>query len=342
MKSPAPYFRAFDGWWYVQLRVDGKRKQIKLAKGKDCEELAMQEWHKFCAALPVEQPVAAGSVLALLDLFLDHYKTEASEGTYSWYRNYFKSFKAWLVKNKLEGLELEAFTPAHVTSWLKGQTTWSKSTKNGAVRAMRRAFRWLDDEGHIERYPLKGLKAPPRGRRETIISPEKFQEILAAVKDQQFNDFLCFLYATGCRPQEACQAEARHFQPAMQRLVFPASESKGKEYPRVIYLNNIALAIVDRLCKKYPQGKILRNRRGRPWNRNTVRCRFRRLRGKVGHFCAYHLRHTFATEALQNLDAFTVSVLMGHADVSTLARQYQHLAKAPGFLQQAINRARGA
>src|SRR5690348_14885884 len=100
MKSPAPYFRAFDGWWYVQLHVDGKRKQTKLAKGKGNEALAMQEWHKLCASQPVEQPVAAGSVLALLDLFLDHYQSEASEGTYTWYRNYFKSFKAWLVENE--------------------------------------------------------------------------------------------------------------------------------------------------------------------------------------------------------------------------------------------------
>jgi hypothetical protein len=33
--SKKPYFRAFDGWWYVQLRVGGKRKQVKLVKGKE-------------------------------------------------------------------------------------------------------------------------------------------------------------------------------------------------------------------------------------------------------------------------------------------------------------------
>ncbi|HUY33192.1 MAG TPA: tyrosine-type recombinase/integrase [Pirellulales bacterium] len=342
MKNPKPYFRAFDGWWYIQLRADGKRRQIKLAKGRDHEAAAIQEWHKLCATMPANEPVVSGCVVELLDRFLGHCKTEVATSTFDWYLHFFKRFKAWLTTNDLAGIEVGELVPNHVTSWLKSESTWSKSTKNGAVRAIRRAFRWLDDEGHIEKYPLKGLKAPPRGRRETVVAPEKFAEILAAVKDQQFKDVLSFLYATGCRPQEVCQVESRHVQLAMQRIVFPASEAKGKEYPRVIYLNDAALEIVERLSKRWPDGKIFRNRRHKAWDRNAVRCRFRRLRSKVGHFCAYHLRHTFATEALQNLDAFTVSVLMGHADVSTLARQYQHLAKAPGFLQQAARKARGA
>ena len=30
-----PYFREFDGWWYAQVRVGTKRKQVKLVKGRD-------------------------------------------------------------------------------------------------------------------------------------------------------------------------------------------------------------------------------------------------------------------------------------------------------------------
>lgn len=71
-----------------------------------------------------------------------------------------------------------------------------------------------------------------------------------------------------------------------------------------------------------------------------VRCRFRRLREKVGKsFCAYHLRHTFATDALQKLDPITVASLMGHSDASTLARNYQHLAKLPEYMLEAAKKA---
>jgi integrase len=66
------------------------------------------------------------------------------------------------------------------------------------------------------------------------------------------------------------------------------------------------------------------------------------LREKVGaNFCAYHLRHTFATRALQSLDPITVATLMGHRDASTLARHYQHLAQLPQYMQEAANKATG-
>jgi integrase len=57
------------------------------------------------------------------------------------------------------------------------------------------------------------------------------------------------------------------------------------------------------------------------------------------NFCAYHLRHTFATDALQRLDPITVATLMGHSDVWTLARNYQHLAKLPAYMLEAAKKA---
>ena len=59
-------------------------------------------------------------------------------------------------------------------------------------------------------------------------------------------------------------------------------------------------------------------------------------------FCAYHLRHTYATEALKHLDPITISVLMGHSDPTTLARTYQHLAKDPVHMLAVAKRARPA
>lgn len=183
-------FREFDGWWYIQTREGGKRRQVKLAKGRENESAAYDRWHELGAHKP--------DVVAFLDHVLDHCKTQNSEATFDWYLYFFKAFKAWLAQEGLV-LDVSELIPAHITNWLKSEKKWSKSTKNGAVRAIRRAFRWLDEEGHISSYPLKGLKAPPRGRRETIVSPEKFAEILTAIRDQQFKDLLVFIYTTGRR-----------------------------------------------------------------------------------------------------------------------------------------------
>jgi integrase len=142
------------------------------------------------------------------------------------------------------------------------------------------------------------------------------------------------------RPQEARTVQAHHVDVSLRRIVFPPSQAKGKKYPRVIYLNDSAFSLVEKLLKRHPKGHLLRNRLDRPWTRNAIRCRFRRLR-KIGRFCAYNIRHTFATRALAYCDPITVSVLMGHADASTLARTYQHLAKNPQGMILAARKATG-
>ena len=59
-------------------------------------------------------------------------------------------------------------------------------------------------------------------------------------------------------------------------------------------------------------------------------------------YSLYSLRHSFATHALmKGVDCITVSTLMGHADPSTLAKVYQHLAQNPTFLHEQLQRATG-
>src|SRR5207249_6485806 len=84
-----------------------------------------------------------------------------------------------------------------------------------------------------------------------------------------------------------------------------------------------------------------------PWNRNAVRCRFRRQRVnsrvkvKVAGVCGYAIRHSYATNALRaGVDPITLAVLMGHADASMIAKVYQHLATDPTFLLDAARKAR--
>lgn len=50
-------------------------------------------------------------------------------------------------------------------------------------------------------------------------------------------------------------------------------------------------------------------------------------------FCLYNFRHSFATRLLQSgVDALTVAILLGHADVSMLGRVYQDLSHSPEHL----------
>ncbi|MCA9058958.1 MAG: tyrosine-type recombinase/integrase, partial [Planctomycetaceae bacterium] len=56
-------------------------------------------------------------------------------------------------------------------------------------------------------------------------------------------------------------------------------------------------------------------------------------------YCLYALRHSFATNALRaGLDGLTVAILLGHRDVSMLARVYQHLSHEPEHLLRQVQR----
>jgi integrase len=57
---------------------------------------------------------------------------------------------------------------------------------------------------------------------------------------------------------------------------------------------------------------------------------FKRAAQLAPKYSLYALRHSWATNALQNgVDALTVAILMGHEDPSTLAKVYQHLSLNP-------------
>lgn len=330
-----PWFREFDGWWYCYVRTNGQRKQVRLAKGREGRAEAFERWHKLCAAPQTSAArVSTDSVPALLDQFLEHCQRNRSRGTYAIYAHHLTGFCRHIGPRMTVG-ELR---PLHVSQWID-RSTWSDSTKAGAVQTVRTAFLWLTREGYISTNPVAGVKGPSKRPREVILTAEQYAAVLKH-SQPDFCRLLEFLRATGCRPQEARAIEARHVELSQRRVVFPPSESKGKRHPRVIYLSNAAFDIVADLCRQHPHGVLFRTAKGEPWNRNMIRCRFARLGKKLGTtFCAYHLRHTFATNALQRLDPITVATLMGHADASTLARNYQHLAKLPAFMQDAARKA---
>jgi integrase len=159
--------------------------------------------------------------------------------------------------------------------------------------------------------------------------------------DQQFKDLLTVTWETGCRPQESLRIEARHVDLTGNRWMFPASESKNKRTPRVVYMTPKAMEITRRLAEKYPQGPIFRNMDGRPWTPYATSCRFKRAKKKVGvKVSLYALRHTWMNRMLiTGVDAFTVATLAGHSDPSMLAKHYAHLSQAPGYLSQQAMRA---
>lgn len=204
---------------------------------------------------------------------------------------------------------------------------------------MKRAFDWGAQQGYIEFSPIRHVKKPSGQRRETTLTEDQRLLILNAATDDAFRDYLQLVQETGARPQEVRLVELRHVDWTNGLWVFPPSEHKtgqktGK--PRIIFLTPTAFEVTRRLMLRSPTGPLCRNAQGQPWTRNAIGLRFRRLRtalkGKLpADLCAYHFRHSFATDTLERgVDPITVAELMGHRDATMVSRVYQHLGKADG------------
>jgi integrase len=261
---PKPFFKKSRGLWYVEI----ERRQIQLGPDK---QLAFDRYHELMRS----RPRSADTMLAVgvIDAYLEWLKQNRSARTYEWYQRHCQVFAQAIEPT----LTVEQLKPYHVTQVLSEHASWSSTNKNGLCRAVQRAFRWAEEEELILRSPLRHLKKPKTRRRETIVTPEEFAQLLVDAGNDDFRDLLITAWETGARPQELFAVERRHVDLSNMRWVFPVEESKGKRLPRIVYLNERALEITRRRMARYPDGTLFRNADGEPWNRSSVSCAFARI-----------------------------------------------------------------
>lgn len=340
MRSAKPWFRSQNDTWYVCHRG----KQVPLAKGKRAKRAADQAFFRLMAAesaatAPTVTPQAESSpqpIAVVLDLFLEWVQQNLK--SYDWYRRFLELFA-----QELGDLDVTELRPIHVTNWL-AKRKWGPTTRNKVIGTLKQAFNWAADQGIIADNPIRKLKKPTPKRRERILSSEERTQILASIRDQPFRDFVTALQETGARPGEIAVVSAG--QVNLEGGVWVLAEhktSKKTRRPRVIYLTATMVALCRKLCERFPEGPIFRNRIRQPWSRNAIRIRFKRLRERLPQLkdvVAYCYRHTFATDGLERgVPIATMAELLGHQSTAMLATHYSHLTEKRDHLRQAVTRA---
>ena len=355
-RPPKPWQRKQTGAWYCTL----KGKRVFLGHDK---KSADKKFHELMVK-PADVAGQRMTLYKLSQLYLDWVEANRAPGTYDLNKHHLKSFIGHVGKS-LKAAELRGY---HVTNWYEqltvaptkkeieqakseGRTAKprriSTTTQSDAAGAVKRMLNWAVERGLIELNPVAGLRRPKRKRRDVCYNEVEWQTILKYATGS-FLDFLEFLSLAGCRPQEARMLEGRHVQG--DQAVFEIEDSKGQFERRVIFLPREAKELLSRLAIEFPEGPLFRNSQNKPWTKNAIVCRMRRLRTKVAkelgyevRTIAYGARHSYATRALENgIDSIEVAELMGHRDRTMVARTYSHLLKNPERLlkraEQAIRR----
>jgi integrase len=328
MRQPTPFFRKQTQTWYVQI---GK-KQINL--GKDKKE-ATKRYHQLMAEH--KRYTGDDTVFAIIEAYKGWLRAEKAKSTATMRSAVLLSFqehigtrlKAWQVK------------PHHVQSWCTEKYGHRSSTwRNYVTNAVGFVFSWAKKQGYISENPLKGMEKPKAEIRQEFLPADVWPKLLALPKDEAFRDWLHFMLLAGARTQEMFKIEARYFDKAGARIVFPIIESKGKKRSRVIYLPTEAVEIAGKWAARFPDGPMFRNTDGKPWNKNSINCRFKRLKVAMREpkLCATVLRHSFAHHRLASgQDSLLVSKLLGHTSGHMLATRYGHVEQNPDLMLRAAN-----
>jgi integrase len=147
-----------------------------------------------------------------------------------------------------------------------------------------------------------------------------------------FADVLRCYYHTGARTSELADAVVKDFQVRSRKLVLKnhkRSRTMNEPEVRKIVLNDAAFSILQRHCRdKGPNDPIFSRGNGKPWNKDLLDERFRKVRALAGvreAVTIYEFRHLWISEALMvGVDVFTGARMAG-TSVKMIEQTYGHL-----------------
>ncbi len=287
------------------------------------------------------------TVSELFVLFLEATEAEKSKDTFLDYQRWCVEFAKLHGKTKVRDvrrLDAQKFKQHLLTAtWVRKKQPpkpYKPKSINHAIIALRRAFNWaIDNELLPEgRNPFARLKLLPCQGRKRIATQEEYEALLRHCTDDHFRDVLIAMRFTPARPGDIRKLTWPMVQWDRHRwFIWEHKTTRTARTPKpfVIGMNEEVEAMLRRRQACHGQdGRVFLNSEGKPWTKNALGLRMRRLRKRAGirpdergeEFVLYTNRHTFITTAGMDAtipDAIRVEVA-NHTDSRT-TQLYTHI-----------------
>lgn len=331
-----PWYRESKQAYYVTLNG----KQIRL--GTD-EGEARRQWHALLAGLPTDAaPVSP--LLTFADLhaaYLADQQRRVTAATHKEARSYLSPF----VK-RFGTMHATGIVRRDVEGFISGRKAWGAASKREAATRIVALFNWSVAAGLLATNPITGLQKPQAvSRGASALLDTATHDRLWQAATPTLRPVLTTLHETGCRPSELCHVTVADFNADLGCWLLAkhkTAHTTGK--PRIVWLTPPVVALCRELAVEYPTGPLYRNAVGKPWRRDYLASRFRKLRDRLNlpdTLTLYSYRHTFATDALANgVPDAHVAELLGHHGTIMLHKHYSHLLARNEALRQALAKVR--
>ena len=259
--------------------------------------------------------------------FLESLSGARSPATVQWYR-----FRLAALRQGVGDMRLDAVTVSDLRRWrarsaARGLSPW---TVHGYVRAARRLFAWLVQEGLLNESPASRLELPalPDEPPKALDLADLARLLAAARGCPRDYAIVCMLADTACRVGGLVGLELGDLDLGRGRALVREKGRGGRRKARTVYLLPETVGALREWLDVRPAAsgqRVFVGQRG-PLTTSGVYQVLRRLAGRAGvqgRWNPHSFRHGWARAALMaGADLGTVADVLGHVDIAVTRRFY--------------------
>lgn len=224
----------------------------------------------------------------------------------------------------------------------KRSTEVSPYSVNIDLRSLKSLFSTFVRWNYCNSNPFVGIKFIRIVERKIVFfSEDDLRSLISSIRDPQFRSLIIFSYYTGCRLGEIVFLKWDSINLESRTVSVENSENfttKSKR-SRILPINDSLYEVLNNLQSTRKSEYVFPRVDGKPYRRESVSRRFKRLLQRKGFDKKFHfhnLRATYASHLVQrNVPIYSVSRFLGHSSVKVTER-YAYLQTQDGT--EAVNK----